>query len=324
MARSSPLIIAHRGASGYRPEHTRAAYELAIRQGAHVIEPDLVMSADGVLVVRHENEIGGTTDVAARSDFAGRRRAGIVDGVPTDGWFTEDFTWAELATLRARERLPDLRPGNTVRDGRQPLLTLADVVEIARAGAARSGRPVAVAPELKHPSHFASRGLDMETALVAELERLALIHRPGAVMVQCFEVGPLERLSRRIPHDLMQLVAAEGGPVDRPGMTFEAMTTPAGLTAVAAYAGWIAAEATLILPRDDEGRTAGPTRWVADAHAAGLKVAAWTVRAENLFLPKEHRRGDRPGDPGDMAAYVADLTAAGVDAIFTDFPDRVL
>ena len=319
-ALSQPLIIAHRGASGERPEHTRGAYELAVEQGADVIEPDLVLTRDGVFVDRHENEIGGTTDVAERPEFADRKTAKVVDGVETTGWFTEDFTLAELKTLRARERLPAFRPGSAAFDGQEPILTFDEVVAIARAASARTGRTIAVAPELKHPTYFAGIGLPMEDAFVAELERLGLTGAGAPIIVQCFEVGPLERLSARIDAPLAQLVNGAGGPADRPGLTYAEMITPDGLKTMAAYADWVAPEMTMVLPRDAQGRSAAASALVGDAHAAGLKVAVWTVRAENAFLPAEHRRGEGLADHGDMAAYVRALAETGVDAIFSDFP----
>ena len=323
-ALSHPLVIAHRGASGERPEHTRSAYELAVEQGADVIEPDLVMSKDGVFVDRHENEIGGTTDVAARPEFADRRTTKTIDGVETTGWFTEDFTLAELKTLRARERLPELRPGNVTFDGRDPILTFDEVVAIAREASARTGRVIAVAPELKHPTWFASVGLPMEDAFVAELERLNLTGADAPILIQCFEVGPLERLSKRIDAPLVQLVDAEAGPADMPGRTSAEMVTPEGLAAMATYADWVAPAATLILPRDAEGRSMAASPLVSDAHAAGLKVVVWTLRAENVFLPLERRAGAADADHGDMASYVVAMRDAGVDAVFSDFPGQAI
>jgi len=319
-ALSQTLVIAHRGASGERPEHTRQAYDLAIEQGADVIEPDLVLSKDGVFIDRHENEIGGTTDVAARPEFAGRRTTKTIDGAAITGWFTEDFTLAELKTLRTRERLPELRPGNTAYDGQDPILTFDEVVAIAREASARTGRAIAVAPELKHPTYFASVGLPMEDAFVAELERLGLTGADAPVLIQCFEVGPLEQLSRRIAAPLVQLVDAEAGPADRPGQTYAGMITPEGLAAMATYADWVAPAATLVIPRDAEGRSMATSPLVADAHAAGLKVVVWTLRAENAFLPLERRRGTAEADHGDMAGYVIAMREAGVDAVFSDFP----
>ena len=318
---AEPLIIAHRGASGERPEHTRSAYELAIEQGADVIEPDLVLTRDGVFVSRHENEIGGTTDVADRPEFVARRATKVIDGVETDGWFTEDFTLAELKTLRARERLPRVRLGNVAFDGRDPILTFDEVVAIAREGSARTGRTIAVAPELKHPAYFASIGLPMEDRFVAELERLGLTGADAPILIQCFEVGPLERLAKRIDAPLVQLVNGTGGPADRPGQSYADMITAEGLARIARYADWVAPEMTLVLPRGADGRSMAPSVLVADAHAAGLKVAACTARAENAFLPAEYRRGEDFAARGDMAAYVRALADVGVDAVFSDFPE---
>jgi len=301
------LIIAHRGASGERPEHTRAAYALAIQQGADIIEPDLVMTRDGVLVVRHENEIGGTTDVAAHPEFADRRTTKTIDGRTVSGWFTEDFTLAELMTLRARERLPQLR--GTAFDGQEPILTFEQVLAIA----AEAG--VGVAPELKHPLYFAGIGLPMEDAFVAVLERHGLTGPDTLVLVQCFEVGPLERLSRRIGTPLLQLMAREGGPADRPELTYAEMATPEGLARVAGYARWIGADTAMIEPEPG-----APTGLIADAHAAGLKVAAWTFRAENAFLPEGDRVGADPAEHGRLRERLARFARYGLDAAFMDQP----
>jgi glycerophosphoryl diester phosphodiesterase len=317
-AMAQTLIIAHRGASGERPEHTRAAYELAIEQGADFIEPDLVMSRDGVLVVRHENEIGGTTDVAARPEFADRRATRIIDGQSMTGWFTEDFTLAELKTLRARERLPALRPGNTAFDGQEPILTFQEVIDIAREASARTGRTISMAPELKHPSYFEARGLRMVDIFVAALVLNGLAGADAPILVQCFEVEPLRHLAGRITAPLLQLMSMGDGPVDRPDLTYAVMATPGGLADISDYAAAVGVETSLILPRDAEGRSLPATSLVADAHAAGLKVVVWTLRAENTFLPLEHQRGDSA--QGDMAAYLRALQAVGVDAVFTDFP----
>lgn len=317
---SAPQVIAHRGASGERPEHTASAYRLAVEQGADVIEPDLVMTRDGQFVVRHENEIGDTTDVADRPAFAARKTTKTVDGVQTTGWFTEDFTLAELQTLRARERLPLLRPANTAWDGQEPILTFDEVVAIARQETVRTGRVIGVAPELKHPSYFAGVGLPMEDAFVAALDRHGLTAADAPILIQCFEVGPLQRLKARIDAPLLQLMSVAGGPADRPDLTYAAMSTPEGLSAVAAYADAIGVETGLILPRDGASRSQSPTPLIPDAHAAGLKVVAWTFRAENAFLPLEHRHGDAPAAHGDLTAYLKAFYALGVDAVFSDFP----
>ena len=304
-----PFIIAHRGASGERPEHTRAAYELAIEQGADFIEPDLVMTADGVLIVRHENEIGETTDVAAHPAFASRHTTKTIDGRPVTGWFTEDFTLAELRTLRARERLPDLRPANTTFDGQEPILTFDEVLDIAAAA------NVGVAPELKHPSYFAALGLPMEDAFVATLERRDLNAADAPILIQCFEVGALQRLRARIAAPLLQLVAASGGPFDRPDLSYAAMTAPQGLADIAAWADWIGADTALIEPTPG-----APTTLIADAHAADLKVAAWAFRAENAFLPEADRTGDDPAGHGRLRERLARFAGHGLDAAFMDQP----
>lgn len=316
-AMAQTQIIAHRGASGERPEHTRAAYLLAIDQGADFIEPDLVMSRDGVLIVRHENEIGGTTDVADHPEFADRRTTRTIDGVPTSGWFTEDFTLAELKTLRARERLPALRPANAAFDGREPILTFQEVIDIAREASARTGRIIGIAPELKHPSYFEARGLLMVDAFVAALELNGLTGPEAPILVQCFEVEPLRRLADRIDGPLLQLMSADGGPFDRPDLTYGAMATPEGLADISHYAAAVGVETSLILPRDAAGRSLPATSLVADAHTAGLKVVVWTLRAENAFLPLEHRTD---AALGDLGAYLRAFQALGVDAVFTDFP----
>ncbi|MNV38843.1 Glycerophosphoryl diester phosphodiesterase precursor [compost metagenome] len=319
-APSAPEVIAHRGASGERPEHTASAYRLAVEQGADFIEPDLVMTGDGQFVVRHENEIGGTTDVAERSEFAARKTTKAIDGVETTGWFTEDFTLAELKTLHARERLPLLRPGNTAWDRQEAILTFDEVVTLAREESARTGRVIGVAPELKHPSYFASIGLPMEEGFVAALERHNLTGAKAPILIQCFEVGALQRLSARIDAPLLQLMSVSGGPADRPDLTYAAMSTREGLGAVAAYADAIGVETGMILPRDDMARSLPATPLVADAHDAGLRVVVWTFRAENAFLPLERRRGDAPADHGDLSGYLAAFYALGVDAVFSDFP----
>jgi len=322
MSTPSPslIVIAHRGASGERPEHTRAAYELAIDQGADFIEPDLVMTRDGHLVVRHENEIGETTDVADHPDFAARRTSRDVDGVLVTGWFTEDFTLAELKTLRARERLPALRPASAAFDGREPILTFDEVVGIARDASARTGRVIGVAPELKHPSHFAALGLPMEDDFVAALERHGLTGAEAPILIQCFEVGTLERLKARIDAPLLQLMQADGGPADRPGVTYAQMATPQGLAEIARYANVIGVQDLMVVPRDDAGRALETSPLTDNAHAAGLKVAVWTLRAENVFLPAQYRIGDAPADHGDLTGWLKAIYALGADAVFSDFP----
>lgn len=319
-APSTPIIIAHRGASGERPEHTAAAYLLAVEQGADVIEPDLVMTRDGHLIVRHENEIGGTTDVARHPEFAARRTTRLIDGHAVTGWFTEDFTLAELRRLKARERLPELRPASAAYDGQEPLLTFDEVLDLAAEASERSGRLVAVAPEIKHPAHFHSLDLDIENALVEVLERRGLTGEDAPLVIQCFEVGPLQRLSQRIQTPLLQLMQATGGPVDQPLHTYEQMASPQGLAAVSLYADHIGVETTMVIPRDQAGSSLPPTPLVENAHQAGLMLVVWTLRAENQFLPLEHRSNKSPSDHGDLTGYARRFSELGVDALFTDFP----
>ena len=314
-----PIVIAHRGASGERPEHTLAAYQLAIDHGADFIEPDLVMTKDGVLVCRHENEIGWTTDVGARPEFRDRRTTRQIDGQPVTGWFTEDFTLAELKTLRAKERIPDVRPGNTAWDGREAIPTFDEVLDLA----ARAGRTVGVYPEIKHPGWFARRGLPMEPALLAALSRAGLNRADAPVFIQCFEVGPLRALRAQTPVKLIQLASHAGGPADfaaagRPRPYLDLMT-PAGLAEIATYADGIGPEKTLLVPRDSEHRSLTPTRVLADAHAAGLLVHPWTFRSENWFLPLELRRGAAQ-EKGDFAGEYERFFALGVDGVFSDHP----
>ena len=313
LATARPLVIAHRGASGERPEHTRASYALAIAQGADFIEPDLVATKDGVLVARHENEISETTDVAAHPEFAGRRTSKTIDGRTVSGWFTEDFTVAELKTLRARERLPQLRPGNLAW-GDETIPTLDEVIALAKA------HGVGIYPETKHPSYFRSIGLPLEPPLLAALDKAGWTTSDAPVFVQSFEVANLKMLRGHTKVRLIQLVEATGAPADGGAASYAAMLTPAGLAAIAGYADGIGPAKSLVIPRDGGGRSLAPTTLVADAHAAGLAVHPWTFRAENQFLPAELRRGVDAGAHGDLAAEIRAFVAAGVDGVFADYP----
>ncbi len=317
-----PLIIAHRGASAERPEHTLAAYSLAIEQGADYIEPDLVMTRDGVFVARHENEISGTTDIADHPEFADRRTTKAIDGEEVTGWFTEDFTLAELRTLRARERLPQLRPGNTEYDGQFPIPTLDEIIALAQG----ANRPVGIIPEIKHPSYFRSIGLPMEEALVAQLEAAGYDGPDDPVFIQSFEIGPLARLDILTDIRLVQLIAPSGSPADVPDTSYAQMITPAGLEAVATYADAIGPEKGLVIPLDDMGALGDPTMLLSDAHRAGLLVIPWTFRPENYFLPANLRgqagEGPRVRRRGDVASEMLVFLQAGVDGLFTDAPEE--
>lgn len=317
----SPIIIAHRGASGERPEHTMAAYRLAIAQGADFIEPDLVPTRDGVLVCRHENEISAATDVADRPEFAGRRTTKTIDGATATGWFTEDFTLAELKTLRCRERLPQLRPANTAYDGQEAIATFEEVLDLALSESARLGRAIGVYPETKHPTYFDALGLSHDKPLLDALRARNLMSREAAIFIQSFEVDNLRRIAGQTDVRRVQLASQSGGPVDRPGVSYASMMSDAGLTRISTYAGAIGVEKTMLAPRDATGRSIAPTDLIARAHEAGLKVHAWTFRAENYFLPLELRRGgDAPAAHGDMEAELKLLFARGLDGAFCDFP----
>ncbi len=312
------IVIGHRGASGERPEHTLASYERAIDQGADYIEPDLVPTRDGVLVARHENEISGTTDVAEHPEFASRKATRTIDGETLTGWFVEDFTLAELRTLRAKERLPAVRKANTAFDRLYPVPTFAEVIALVRAKQAESGREIGIYPEIKHPAYMAARGFDMPALLVAQLDAAGLNRKGAKVFIQCFEVGPLERLRTMTPLPLIQLVSAQGGPADQPGTSYAAMLRPEGLRAIAMHADGIGAELTLLL--DEQGK-ARPL--VGQAHRAGLVVHAWTLRRENRFLLPMLRKGSDPDAPGDLARAWKLLKAAGIDGVFTDNPGSI-
>jgi glycerophosphoryl diester phosphodiesterase len=282
-----PIIIAHRGASGYRPEHTLAAYELAIEQGADFIEPDLVSTKDGVLVARHENNIEQTTDIAGHQEFASRRVTKIIDGRSITGWFTEDFTLAELKTLRARERLPRLRPHNAHYDGQFEIAKFEEILDLARR------RRAGVYPETKHPSYFESLGLSLEEPLLAALRGF-----PFPVFIQSFESGNLGKLNEMTEHPLVQLL--------NPESSFD-------LHEVALYAKAIGPHKDLVIPRDASGRLTTATSLVRDAHELGLLVHPWTFRNEDEFLPADCR--------GNPAAEYQRFLATGIDGLFTDYPD---
>jgi glycerophosphoryl diester phosphodiesterase len=335
-ARHVPIVIGHRGASGYVPEHTLASYFIAIQDGADYVEPDLVMTKDGVLVARHENEIGGTTNVAEHPEFASRHLTKVIDGTSVTGWFTEDFTLAELKTLRARERIPEVRPGNTRFDGQfeiptfEEILALVHGVEEQRDTLARQlGRPapqrIGVYPETKHPTYFAGLGLAMEELLVRTLERHGYTGRQGLAYIQSFEVGNLKALARMTQLPLVQLVEASGAPYDfvakKDPRTYADMITPAGLAEVATYAQAIGPNKLLIIPRTLDLTLGEPTALVANAHAHGLLVHAWTFRAENAFLPMNLHKGLAPTAFGNVEEELLAYLRTGMDGFFTDQAD---
>jgi glycerophosphoryl diester phosphodiesterase len=325
--KAEPLVIGHRGASAYRPEHTLASYQLAIDMGADYIEPDLVSTKDGVLVARHENEISGTTDVAAHPEFAGRKATKTIDGTAITGWFTEDFTLAELKTLRAKERIPDLRPLNTAFDGLYQVPTLQEVIDLAK----REG--VGIYPETKHPTYFDSIRLSLEEPLVRTLRANGLDRRGADVFVQSFEVSNLQELSRQLKVPLVQLTSASGRPYDFTAKgdprTYADLTSASGLKWVARYADGLGPDKAQIVPRDAQNRLLAPTTLVRDAHRAGLQVHPYTFRPENNFLAADHREGN-PAAPNYLAArgnQPAELKLffkLGVDGVFADNPDTAV
>jgi glycerophosphoryl diester phosphodiesterase len=318
------IVIGHRGASGDRPEHTLAAYRLAIKQCADYIEPDLVSTRDHVLVARHENDIAGTTDVADHPEFADRRTTKVIDGISITGWFTEDFTLAELKMLRAKERIADVRPGNAEYDGRFEVPTLREVLKLARRSRTCDGRPVGVYPETKHPSYFDSIGLSLEEPLVRRLHARGYRGKRAAAFIQSFEVASLQQLREMTRVPLVQLVNCGGQPwdftvADDP-RTYADLVTPAGLDFVRTYASGIAACKDVVVPRDGAGNLTTPTPVVADAHARRLVVHAWTFRAENQFLPTDLRSSADPNAPGDLTGEIDVFLDAGIDGFFTDNP----
>ncbi|MEV0721554.1 glycerophosphodiester phosphodiesterase [Micromonospora purpureochromogenes] len=323
-----PIVIGHRGASGYRPEHTLEAYRLAIRMGADYIEPDLVSTKDGVLVARHENEISGTTDVSTRPEFAGRKATRTIDGVAVTGWFTEDFTLAELKTLRAKERLPQVRVANTAFDGKFQVPTFQEVIDLARTESKARGRTIGVYPETKHPSYFASIGLALEEPLVATLKANKLTGRNDPVFVQSFETANLRKLDRMIDVRLVQLMDAAGAPYDFTAAgdprRYADLATAAGLAWVATYADGVGLNKNLIVPRDATGKLRAPTTVIRDAHRVKLLVHAWTLRAENQFLPVDFRIGADPNARGDITAEYELFYGLGLDGVFSDHPDTAV
>lgn len=310
---SKPIVIAHRGVSGMRPEHTIAAYELAIEQGADFIEPDLVPTKDGVLVARHENDITETTDVAKHPEFAARKATKTIDGEKHVGWFTEDFTLAELKTLRAKERLPMLRPDNAKYDGQFEVPTFAEIIVLAKKHSV-GGRVVGIYPETKHPTYFASIGLPTDERLVAQLKAAGWTDASAPVFIQSFEVNNLKALHKLTRIRLIQLMDSSGAPADGAAPSYAEMATPEGLKAVAAYAYGIGPNKDMLIKGD-----AAPSTLVADAHAAGLRVHPWTFRAENFFLSPSTRVGINPRGHGRLSDEIQRYLALGIDGFFTDF-----
>ncbi|GAA3503682.1 glycerophosphodiester phosphodiesterase [Streptomyces prasinosporus] len=325
-----PTIIGHRGASGYRPEHTLGAYRLALDMGADIVEAgDLVPTKDGHLVCRHEPEIGGTTDVADHPEFASRRRTKSLDGVPTTGWFTEDFTLAELKTLRAKERIPANRPHNSLYDGRWEIPTFEEVLRWQDEQTRARGKQVWIYPELKHPTYFREQGLGLEERVAKALRRHGKDGRNAPVVLQSFEPTSVRRLAGLVRNPLVVLLSGAGTrpwDFERSGdpRTVADLITPEGLAEIAGYARGIGPTLDLVIPRDASGRLTKPTTLVRDAHRAGLILHPYTLRNENPFLPADFRRGTDPDAYGDVFGAYRAYFATGIDGVFTDQPDTGL
>ncbi|MFJ6558405.1 glycerophosphodiester phosphodiesterase [Streptomyces sp. NPDC091412] len=325
-----PTIVGHRGASGYRPEHTFGSYDLALDLGAHVVEAgDLVPTKDGHLVCRHEPEIGGTTDVADHPEFAARRTTKTLDGVPTTGWFTEDFTLAELKTLRAIERIPANRPHNTLYNGRWEIPTFEEVLKWQDEQTRKRGRQVWIYPETKHPTYFRKLGLGLEERVAALLRKYGKDKKDSPVILQSFEPSSVQRLDRLVGNPLVVLLSdARSRPWDfveaGDPRTVADLITPKGLKEIASYAQGIGPTVDLVVPKDADGNLTRPSTLVRDAHAAGLILHPYTARNENPFLPPAFRKGTAADAYGDVFAVFQAYFATGIDGIFTDNADTGL
>ncbi|MBK0420730.1 glycerophosphodiester phosphodiesterase [Leucobacter sp. CSA2] len=326
-APARPLIIGHRGASGYRPEHSESAYRLAFELGAEFVEPDIVATSDGVLVVRHENEISGTTDVADHEEFRDRRTTKTVDGQSLTGWFTEDFTWDELSTLRTRERLPKLRPDSAKHDGEEPILRLSDVLGIIDEESERAGREFGVVIEIKHAAYFQAAGLDLVPILIRELLRSGWNERPARLVIESFELGALDRVRESgLRGKLVFLAERIGAPADEPigddpKRSYGWYRSDDGLDLLAGRVHGISVAKGDLLRLDALGNAVGPTTLVERAHARGLSVYTWTLRPENRFLNLGFRSSLSPSEWGDWSGEFGMIVESGVDGIFVDHPD---
>ena len=321
-------MIGHRGAPGYRPEHSRSSYDLALAMGVDAVEPDVVVSRDGVLVVRHENEISGTTDVADRPEFAQRRTTKTIDGAELTGWFTEDFTWPELSSLRCRERLPKLRPSSASFDDEQPVLRLRDVLDLVKAGSLEQGREIGVVLEIKHATYFDGIGWDIADLVEGELLEAGWASGELPLTIEAFESTVLRRLRERgIPGSYVYLLEAAGRPVDAVAAlgavapTYRQTAQPAGLDGLVGVVDGISVDKRMILAPDKLGRATGPSSLVADAHERGLRVFTWTCRPENAFLVGQFRARGGAGAFGDYESEWAMIRDAGVDGVFVDHAD---
>lgn len=322
-----PIVIAHRGASGYLPEHTLAAYERAMQMGADYIEPDLVSTRDGHLIARHESRLDSTTDVASHPELAHLRTTKQIDGRTLTGWFSEDLTLAQIKSLKARERLSKLRTMGVQYDGQYEVPTLAEILALLARWREKTGVRVGIYPETKHPSHFSGLGLGMEEQLVRQLQEAGYRSAEDPVYIQSFEIGNLKALNQVTEIRLVQLLLDEGGPYDRTlaqdPVTYAEMATREGLRAISEYADGVGPYKGMILSPTADGALMPEhaTQFVADAHAFDLVVHPYTFRAENDFLPDQLKQGDQPGELGDLGAELDIFIQLGVDGFFTDHAD---
>ncbi|GAA1260605.1 glycerophosphodiester phosphodiesterase [Streptomyces javensis] len=324
-----PTVIGHRGASGYRPEHTFGSYQLALDMGADIIEQDLVPTKDGHLVCRHENDITATTDVSAHPEFADRKTTKTVDGTKLTGWFTEDFTLAELKTLRAKERIPGNRQRNTLYDGRWEVPTFEEVLQWAEREGRKRGRKVWLYVETKHPTYFRKLGLGLEERVAKLLRRYGRHRKDSALFLQSFEPSSIQRLRKLVDTPSVVLLSTM---TSRPWDFVEAndprtvadLVKPEGLKWIASYAQGIGPDLSVIIPRTPDGKLGTPTSVVKDAHAAGLILHPYTMRNENTFLPADFRRGSDPNAYGDAFGAFKAYFATGIDGIFSDNADTAL
>lgn len=312
-----PLVIAHRGASGYRPEHTLSAYRTAIELGADGVEPDLVATSDGVLVIRHDNEISRTTDVAAHSEFAERRTTKTVDGIELTGWFTEDFTWEEICSLRAVEPLPHIRWESAAHDRTEPILRFEDLLRML--GDAPTVRLVA---EIKHASYFAAIGIHLDVLFADALERAGWLGG-DRLIVESFELSFFEKIRARVRARFVYLIEARGTPADDPTTPYAHTLTDEGLSGLVGRVDGISVSKKLLLQTDGTGAVTS-TDLVERAHAAGLLIYGWTLRAENRFLLAAHRDGNLPSAFGNWPVEFGLILASGIDGVFADHPDLAL
>ena len=324
MVGARPIVIAHRGASGYQPEHTMEAYALAVRQGADYVEPDLVPTKDGKLLARHENNISETTNVADHREFSGRKTTKKIDGQSITGWFSEDFTLAELKTLRARGRNRNSQAYND----QYQLVTFDELLQAVRGWEKECGRTIGVYPETKHPSYFRSINRPVEETMLATLDRFGYRGAEAPVFIKSFEVGNLKRLKGMTEFALVQLVDSEGAPQDwveaGSNKTFADMVTPAGLSEIAAYARAVSPHKSMLIQRQPDGSMGAQTGLIEAAHQAGLEVHSWTFRSENKYLPPALRRGSDPEADGNLSEEVSRFFEAGLDGVFSNHPDQAV